>query len=71
MNIPKGYTRISSRDSMGTRIWFEVKEDSRFFEYNNHGPGSNISPNRPTLDVKSAKWYNTTHVLDGGIPVVQ
>jgi pectinesterase len=64
----QGYARISSLDSTGTRIWFEVKADSRFFEYDSYGPGAINSMNRPTLDDKSITWYTTAHALDGWIP---
>jgi len=60
-----GYAPISSLDSAGRRIRFEVKENSRFFEYGSYGPGAIISPSRPTLDDQAATWYTATHVLNG------
>jgi pectinesterase len=60
-----GYTRISSRDSTGRRIWFDLEPDSRFFEYGSHGPGAISSPERPMLDENSVKWYTVTNVLNG------
>ncbi len=36
---PEGYAKISSWDLSGQRIWYEVKDDSRFIEYGNFGPG--------------------------------
>ena len=65
---PEGYAEISSRDSAGNRVWFGLEADSRFFEYQSHGPGAINSPNRPTLDPQTAKWYKAEHVLDGWIP---
>jgi pectinesterase len=63
-----GYAPVSSTDSTGRRIWFEVKADSRFFEYGSHGPGAINSPNRPALDDIAVKWYTAAHVLDGWKP---
>ena len=64
----QGYDRISSKDSTGNRIWFEVKPDSRFFEYKSYGPGAISSPKRPELDDASAKWYTIDYVLNGWNP---
>jgi pectinesterase len=64
----EGYAPISSLDSAGRRIWFEVKADSRFFEHGSYGPGAIKSPKRPTLDDEAVKWYTAAHVLDGWIP---
>lgn len=63
-----GYAPISSLDSTGHLIWFEVKEDSRFFEYDTYGPGAMNSPDRPTLDDKAATWYTANHALNGWRP---
>lgn len=65
---PEGYATISSIDSTGNRIWFDLEADSRFFEYHSYGPGAIDSSNRPTLDRQSAKWYTAEHVLNGWIP---
>jgi pectinesterase len=65
---PEGYATISSADSTGNRIWFDLEADSRFFEYLSYGPGDIKSPNRPTLDSAAAKWYTADQVLDGWIP---
>lgn len=66
---PEGYARISARDSAGTRIWFEVKEDSRFFEFDSFGPGALDSPQRPNLKKEEAAWYSAENVLNGWTPV--
>lgn len=63
-----GYAPISSLDSTGHRIWFDLKADSRFFEYGSFGPGAINSLNRPTLDEKAVRWYTIAHVLNGWIP---
>jgi pectinesterase len=65
---PEGYATISSIDSTGNRIWFDLEADSRFFEYHSYGPGAINSSNRPTLDRQSAKWYTVEHVLDDWVP---
>jgi pectinesterase len=64
----EGYAPISSVDSAGQRIWFEVKADSRFFEYDSYGPGAIESSQRPTLDNEAIEWYTATQVLNGWIP---
>ena len=60
---PKGYARISSRDSEGKRIWFNLEPDSRFFEYKSYGPGAVKSINRPTLEKNAASWYQIENVF--------
>jgi len=65
---PEGYAPISARDSTGQRIWFEVKADSRFFEFGSHGPGAIKSSKRPTLDEKQIAWYTVAHVLNDWLP---
>jgi pectinesterase len=64
----EGYAPISSRDSSGQKIWFELKADSRFFEYGSYGPGAKSSPSRPTLEERAVSWYTIEHVLNGWIP---
>ena len=68
---PEGYAKISSKDSTGQRIWFEVKEDSRFFEYSSYGPGEFVSLHRPVLDEYAAQWYNSENVLNGWKPDIE
>ncbi|MBN2365237.1 MAG: pectin esterase [Calditrichaeota bacterium] len=65
---PAGYARISSRDSTGKRIWFDLEAGSRFFEYASYGPGAISSPDRPTLNEKAAEWYTPDQVLNGWVP---
>lgn len=66
---PEGYAAISARDSTGQRIWFEVKPDSRFFEFESHGPGAMQSAKRPTLNEKEAGYYSAANVLNGWSPL--
>lgn len=68
---PQGYAPISSVDSVGNRIWFEVKPDSRFFEYGSYGPGAINSSDRPTLDKEAVKWYTLPNVLNGWLPEME
>jgi pectinesterase len=67
----EGYAPISSRDSTGQRIWYEVKDDSRFFEFGSIGPGALTSTSRPTLDSLAARWYHKSNVLNGWEPLAQ
>jgi pectinesterase len=62
------YAPISSRDSTGQRIWFEVNENSRFFEYECYGPGAIKSSSRPVLSKKAASWYTISNVLNDWTP---
>jgi pectinesterase len=66
-----GYAPISSRDSTGQRIWFEVDKNSRFFEFECDGPGVIKSSSRPVLSKKAATWYSISNVLNGWIPEVE
>jgi pectinesterase len=64
----EGYATISSTDSTGRKIEFEVGPDSRFFEYGSYGPGAVASPRRPLLDPEAAGWYTADHLLNGWEP---
>jgi polygalacturonase len=63
----KGWDRMSSVDSTGTRIWYEP-ESARFFEYGTKGPGAVSSPTRRVLSAAEAKRYSPALVLDGWVP---
>lgn len=65
---PEGYAPISSVNADGERIWFEVDEQSRFFEFENHGPGALESDQRPRLTPARAKRFTPTAVLSGWKP---
>jgi len=65
---PVGYAPISSRDSDGRKIVFDLEKDSRFFEFQSRGPGAIESQSRPRLDEKAAAWYKKEYILDGWIP---
>jgi len=64
----KGWDRMSSVDSTGTRTWYEPS-NSRFAEFGTKGPGAVSSPTRRVLTVDEAKRYTPARVLDGWVPV--
>ena len=63
----KGWDRMSSVDSTGTRIWYEP-ESARFAEYGSKGPGAVASPSRRVLKKGEAKAITPHAVLDGWVP---
>jgi pectinesterase len=63
----KGWERMSSMDSTGTRIWYEPAS-ARFFEYGSRGPGAVSSPARRVLTADEAKRYTPMNVLGGWNP---
>ncbi len=63
----KGWDRMSSVDSTGTRTWYEPA-DARFVEFGTKGPGAVNSPSRRVLSVDDAKAYTPSAVLDGWVP---
>jgi len=62
-----GWTRMSSVDSSGTRIWYEPR-DARFFEYGSTGPGALQGPGRRQLTQAQAGEYTVDRVLGGWSP---
>ena len=63
----KGWDRMSSVDSTGTRVWYEP-ESARFFEHGSTGPGAVKSAKRRQLSPAQAAKYNAFNVLSGWIP---
>jgi polygalacturonase len=63
----KGWDRMSSVDSTGTRVWYEP-ESARFFEFGTTGPGAVASPSRRTLTAAEAARVTPAAVLDGWVP---
>jgi pectinesterase len=63
----EGWTRMSSVDPSGTRIWYEP-QDARFFEYGSTGPGALKGPGRRTLTRAQAQEYTVERVLGGWVP---
>ena len=63
----KGWDRMSSVDSAGTRTWYEPA-DARFYEYGTTGPGAVSSPTRKVLSADDARRYTPSLVLDGWLP---
>jgi polygalacturonase len=63
----KGWDRMSSVDSAGTRIWYEP-EGARFFESGTTGPGAVTSPSRRQLPASQLSLYTIEKVLGGWRP---
>ncbi|MFL5562074.1 MAG: pectinesterase family protein [Gemmatimonadaceae bacterium] len=63
----KGWDRMSSIDSTGTRVWYEP-EGARFVEYGSTGPGAIASPTRRTLDGAESARYTITAALGDWSP---
>lgn len=63
----KGWDRMSSVDSTGTRTW-NLPENARFYEYGSTGPGAVKSPTRRVLTAAEAATYAPSRVMDGWIP---
>jgi pectinesterase len=64
----RGWDRMSSVDSTGTRVWYEPST-ARFFEIGTKGPGAVSSSSRRVLGVAEAKRYTPENVLSGWVPV--
>jgi polygalacturonase len=65
----RGWDRMSSVDSTGTRIWYEPSS-ARFVEFGTTGPGAVASPSRPVLSAAEAARYTPSNVLAGWLPRV-
>lgn len=52
-----GYEKISAVNEKGTRVWFELEPDNRFFEYGSFGPGALQNETRPQLAKAALNWY--------------
>ena len=63
----KGWERMSSVDSTGTRIWYEP-ESARFCEYGSTGPGAELSASRRVLTRKEMERYTRINVFSGWNP---
>ena len=63
----RGWDRMSSTDSTGTRTWHEP-ETARFFEYGTTGPGAVRSARRRVLSAAEAARHTPAAVLDGWVP---
>ncbi len=66
----KGWDRMSSVDSTGTRVWYEPSS-ARFAEFGSTGPGAVKSATRPQLTADDAKRYTPSNVLDGWVPLLR
>jgi pectinesterase len=66
----KGWDRMSSVDSTGTRIWYEPVS-ARFAEFGTKGPGAVASATRRTLTAADARRITPSAVLGGWTPLVK
>ena len=64
----KGWDRMSSVDSTGTRTWYEPSA-ARFVEFHATGPGAVQSATRRVLSSDEAKKYSPASVLGGWAPI--
>lgn len=64
----KGWDRMSSVDSTGTRVWYEP-ESARFFEYKSSGPGAVGAATRRQLTDAQAATYTRANVFGDWKPV--
>jgi pectinesterase len=65
----KGWDRMSSVDSTGTRTWYEPAT-ARFYEFGTTGPGAVPSESRKVLSAADASRYSASNVLNGWVPVM-
>jgi polygalacturonase len=63
----RGWDRMSSVDSTGTRVWYEPSS-ARFAERGTTGPGAVQSLHRPILSADDAARYTPEKVLSGWVP---
>jgi polygalacturonase len=63
----KGWDRMSSIDSTGTRIWYEPAS-ARLVEYGSTGPGAIAGPSRRTLTAAEAARYTIAAALGDWVP---
>lgn len=66
----RGWDRMSSVDSTGTRVWYEPGS-ARFVEFGSTGPGAAVSPTRRVLTQKLAEGYTPAAVLGGWVPAAR
>ena len=66
----KGWDRMSSIDSTGTRIWYEPAS-ARFAEFGTRGPGAVKNSSRRVLSAAQARAMTPAAVLDGWMPSIQ
>ena len=63
----RGWDRMSSVDSTGTRVWYEPSA-ARFVEFGSKGPGAVPSSSRHVLSADEARRYTPATVLSGWTP---
>ena len=65
----RGWDRMSSVDSTGTRVWYEPAS-ARFVEYGTTGPGAERSETRRMLSNGDAARYTPSAALSGWVPQI-
>jgi len=63
----RGWDRMSSIDSTGTRVWYDPAS-ARLVEYRSSGPGAIASPTRRTLTAAEASRYTIAAALGDWVP---
>jgi len=63
-----GWTSMHGTARDGSKNAEFFPEDSRFFEFNNYGPGANINKHRPQLSPRQAENYRKDIILNGWLP---
>lgn len=59
-----GWDKMSGKDKMGDKVWF-YPNDSRFYEYNNRGPGSYVSTESYKLPVAESSQFTIANIFLG------
>ncbi len=65
--ITNGWDKMSSKNNSGTVFWY-TPENSRFYEYDNKGPGAIKNSSRKLLSKEDAKNATEENVLNGWNP---
>ncbi|PDO88695.1 pectinesterase family protein [Kosakonia sacchari] len=59
-----GWDKMSGKDKAGEKIWF-YPEDSRFYEFDNRGPGAGQGGTKYQLSKADAAQYNLAAIFSG------
>lgn len=59
-----GWDKMSGKDKSGEQIWF-YPQDSRFYEFNNHGPGAGQGGEHYQLTGNAAAQYTLAAIFTG------
>jgi pectinesterase len=67
---PQGWSSMRGTARDGTKSRVFTPEESRFFEYQNTGPGAAVNDKRPQLKAEQAERYTLEEILSGWQPPV-